>query len=79
MITASVRAFGAVADEQGNIANGQGVTTIGHDYSVDPSADEDAGTESGSDTTTFTVTVDEGFEVTNATESEGVRVTLDWY
>ena len=57
MITASVRAFGAVADEQGNIANGQGVASTEHDYSVDPSADEDAGTESGSDTTTFTVTL----------------------
>ena len=52
-----------VVDDAGNVSE-----PVARTITIDTSADTDANA--------FTVTVDEGFEVTNATESEGVRVTL---
>ena len=52
-----------VVDDAGNVSE-----PVARTITIDTSADTDVNA--------FTVTVDEGFEVTNATESEGVRVTL---
>ena len=52
-----------VVDDAGNVSE-----PVARTITIDTSADTDANA--------FTVTVEEGFEVTNATESEGVRVTL---